>query len=570
MGLSSSQARLLNLTSRMHQIEYRAAKLESEKLQMANESRRAYLDYQNAMEFTKIQYKTLNRDASITYVDATYNNLIGRVFDDKMYFLNDMKTGHLYVAPIYKSAYDCSDNTLRGFLATLNDLSTGNNNSYTSITSAEQLKNLSGKSGNFRLDEDIVLDDWEGITNFSGTFDGNGHSITIKGNSGLFALAYNATIKNVSIQADISGENVGGLLSMGRNVKIENCSSTGTITSSKSIAGGLVGVLAGNSSITNSSASCDIYSNYVSPTNGTAGNPDFFDKCGGLVGYIYDGENVVINDCSSVGGSVNSNYWLSGGFIGQTNGSVTINRCTSDNTVVVNANGYGDDYAQEYTDRGNTYTVPHDGSLFVGLVNSGSVSATDCNIYGNVISNGETSYTSNTIKTTNNSSCNLNNCYSALGDCESSEISFPAVNPSDFPNLDEYEIQNAEMIFSMIDASNGAITISEDNANSRTWLANMIKDGHAILSTCDLKKNYAFDHTSVATDTNLQEVEDNIELRKAEAKYEADMRRIDMKDRKYDYDLAAIEQERNAIKQEMETLKTVAKDNVERTFRLFS
>ena len=48
------------------------------------------------------------------------------------------------------------------------------------------------------------------------------------------------------------------------------------------------------------------------------------------------------------------------------------------------------------------------------------------------------------------------------------------------------------------------------------------------------------------------------------------MRRIDMKDRKFDYDLQALDAERNAIKQEMETLKTVAKDNVERTFKLFS
>ncbi len=59
-------------------------------------------------------------------------------------------------------------------------------------------------------------------------------------------------------------------------------------------------------------------------------------------------------------------------------------------------------------------------------------------------------------------------------------------------------------------------------------------------------------------------------LKKAEAKYEADMKRIDLKDRKYDTDLAAMETERNAVKEEMETLKTVAKDNVERTFKLFS
>ena len=86
----------------------------------------------------------------------------------------------------------------------------------------------------------------------------------------------------------------------------------------------------------------------------------------------------------------------------------------------------------------------------------------------------------------------------------------------------------------------------------------------------DYSKNKESVDTSVATDTNLQEVQNKTLLRKAEAKYEADMRSIDMKDRKYDRDLAALDTERNALKQEMETLKTVAKDNVERTFKLFS
>ena len=82
--------------------------------------------------------------------------------------------------------------------------------------------------------------------------------------------------------------------------------------------------------------------------------------------------------------------------------------------------------------------------------------------------------------------------------------------------------------------------------------------------------DFADYQSSIATNTSFQEVTDESGLRKAEAKYEADMRRIDMKDRKYDYDLAALEEERNAIKNEMETLKTVAKDNVDRTFKLFS
>ena len=69
MGLSSSQARLLNLTARMHQIEYKAAKLEAQKLQMANESTRVYEDYLEALDKTKVQYKVLTTDGSVTYRD---------------------------------------------------------------------------------------------------------------------------------------------------------------------------------------------------------------------------------------------------------------------------------------------------------------------------------------------------------------------------------------------------------------------------------------------------------------------------------------------------------------------
>ena len=75
---------------------------------------------------------------------------------------------------------------------------------------------------------------------------------------------------------------------------------------------------------------------------------------------------------------------------------------------------------------------------------------------------------------------------------------------------------------------------------------------------------------NVATDTGLQEVTDEVDLKKAEAKYESDMRKINSKDAKFDTDLAALESERNAIKTEMDTLKSVAKDNVDRTYKLFS
>ena len=115
--------------------------------------------------------------------------------------------------------------------------------------------------------------------------------------------------------------------------------------------------------------------------------------------------------------------------------------------------------------------------------------------------------------------------------------------------------------------------------NFETAITNIINSGQVTIVTKNASNafptsttadDFTLCETSVATNTNLQEVSDESLLKKAEAKYEADMKKIDMKDRKYDSDLAALEAERNAVSQEMETLKTVAKENVERTFKLFS
>ena len=139
----------------------------------------------------------------------------------------------------------------------------------------------------------------------------------------------------------------------------------------------------------------------------------------------------------------------------------------------------------------------------------------------------------------------------------------------------------AEKIVS--DHGNNSITFTATSgASFETALTNIINSGWVTIVAADKNNSGTFYNptteelkfaefeTSIATNTGLQEITDDNALRKAEAKYEADMKAIDLKDRKYDTDLAALDTERNAIKQEMETLKTVSKDNVERTFKLFS
>lgn len=125
------------------------------------------------------------------------------------------------------------------------------------------------------------------------------------------------------------------------------------------------------------------------------------------------------------------------------------------------------------------------------------------------------------------------------------------------------------------DAANGAAykptaEMEVQFANS-TYLTNMVNEGFIVLHKLTGDNiTGAADEVNVAVDPSLQEVADERDLKKAEAKYEADMAKINAKDKKFDTDIAALEQERNAIKTEIDTLKTVAKDNVERTFKLFS
>jgi hypothetical protein len=68
----------------------------------------------------------------------------------------------------------------------------------------------------------------------------------------------------------------------------------------------------------------------------------------------------------------------------------------------------------------------------------------------------------------------------------------------------------------------------------------------------------------------LQEVSDETYVKKAEAKYEANMRKINAKETRIDNDLSRLDTERTAIKTEEDTLKQTVKDNVNLNFKLFS
>ena len=196
------------------------------------------------------------------------------------------------------------------------------------------------------LTADIVLDaneSWEPIgyasyydydetKAYSGTFDGQGHTISgLKADavvSGLFGYTKNAAIKNLTVAGSVGGGNcstaVGGIVGYAVGGTIENCGNLcGVAVPGSSPGGGIVG-FASNLTITG----C-YNAGLVHKGDGSSG--------GGIVG---KGENVNIYDCYNVG-KVEGFSGRRGGIVGDASGPVFVYNCYNAGNVV-EAGGTGD------------------------------------------------------------------------------------------------------------------------------------------------------------------------------------------------------------------------------------
>ncbi len=151
----------------------------------------------------------------------------------------------------------------------------------------------------FLLCNDIDYDgQWEPIGDideqsslFSGVFDGGGYSITglkINGDDrvGMFSVLFGATVKNLSVEAEVDGNNYVGIIA-GESAGglIEKCHTAGSVRALENIAGGIVGK--NNGIIRNCLAAC-YYVESLSYSGGIAGNNSGdISECLSCVTHIY-------------------------------------------------------------------------------------------------------------------------------------------------------------------------------------------------------------------------------------------------------------------------------------------
>lgn len=237
----------------------------------------------------------------------------------------------------------------------------GTDSAPTAINDADDFRDMVA-GGSYKLAADITVTE-PYANDFSGTFDGNGHTVTLNitdstADVGLFkTLSGGAVVKNVITAGSVTTTGkkcVAGIAGYATdNVKIENCKNTASITGNKNV-GGILGEAYNNEeSISVGIKNCA----NEGAVNGTGS------AVGGIVGKM-EGQNSII-DCYNRGNITGFNNYA--GIVGQSTGALvaTIKNCYSVGAVTAygastNAGyaliGGGKNYALT-----NCYAIKQDG-----------------------------------------------------------------------------------------------------------------------------------------------------------------------------------------------------------------
>lgn len=103
MGMAASQARLLTITARMHDVEYKAQSIQNAKIQLSTQSDQVYQEYLEALDATTLTVKDMNGNL----ITANFNNLCGKNAIDTGYqYALRNSNKHLIVDDEMKETYD--------------------------------------------------------------------------------------------------------------------------------------------------------------------------------------------------------------------------------------------------------------------------------------------------------------------------------------------------------------------------------------------------------------------------------------------------------------------------------
>lgn len=193
----------------------------------------------------------------------------------------------------------------------------------TVISDQKQLMTLQAKqlTGHYQLAKDITVTDWNtAIAGLSGTFDGNGHTITITGTKGLFETV-TGTVQTLTVAGTIAFDNstkdVGGIAHHCSGGVIDNCTVSAVVSSQSDRMGGVVGLVSNGGKVSDCTLSGTV--------TGTQ-------AVGGIVGTF--NTNGTVENCTTTAAATVSGTQFIGGVVGRiTGGTVTIRHCVNNGGI---------------------------------------------------------------------------------------------------------------------------------------------------------------------------------------------------------------------------------------------
>lgn len=533
MGLASSQARLLSLTVRQHTIENRAQYLQAQKLRLSNESDLVYQKYINALDATKLETRTYDKDGKVHWIDGSFNNLTKYTSDDKangnVYYVQDINDGLLYQPKKVCDAYNDAAGDIFKFFDNVGVHYIKDAHTPEYVNAQEQLQLDIDKGWNKPPYTEYFRDEF---SNLNGKLKNPPQTDTYRVADSIYSIASGCKNTNTS-----------GVYLSTNNTQLQELKYR---------------------------------------LNDIKGTPYYTGDVKTIVDYCNDFNiNKIFDNPENINSLVVSNY--------DNKTYISYNKTTEDAKTTEEKKVIDDQYKLSMLLNGGSYKIDNGNaekiytdsiqSLMNNYTQTENATMGDTliklaqNIMDAELEKSRTQVQQDLVNLLGTFNTDYATAEESLANYQTYKEHLAEFNAQSKETHTEYINQEEglyyERMFYAIQSAGGCKEISDENAKSATWVGSMIKNAQVVLGVYN-ENDKDLDTITPSSNTGLREISNDNEITKADSEYEASLQDINSKETKYQTQLNQLEEERNAIQTEIESLKKIAKENIESTFKTFT
>ena len=554
MGMAAGQARLLSITARLSDNEQNGQALSFAKQRLADEADQVNREYNEALNATKLTVLTGFNGAEAQYTDISYGLLTeyNKLAAGKQYLVTNQK-GQILVTKEIADAYKAGNGDFNVFINKFGLSQTDVDFKSTSMTDADKYQ--------------LVHDAWDKyLTSVGLSFEDVEHDYSNPNvefgvmkftNNGGVVTGESSYMKNTTLVSGISVPDTDFWNRTDYGVAEDGCFiPDATFTNIDANGNAIIPNLPLGKTYNMHIAINEDDQTPIYVTHGTSADNKVNDVCYYLCETNNDGQLEVY--------SYVRNSRLDWAKISKVDDVTNI----------------------EATNYSNSYNVP------VGAVKIGSSSTGEAYTYKNVVQPPESGVT--LIKTSSMVSpinfegttkeqrelydyaVALTKSYAGQ---DGNSIKSIADNPENAAEIQYYRnifdemhkfgyVTEADLNINQAPSAQRANVVST-GVKDNNWFEQGLRQGKLLLKTYDASKG-AFVNTTYAEDSNIQEVEDDRRIAKAQVDYDQAQEALERKDKKIDLELKKLDTEHNALQTEYESVKNVVDKNIEKSFNIFS